>query len=269
MLERVSLLLLVGGILFEIVTGLLNIQYDYVFGFDFYTAHYFGAWVFIGAFVAHVALKLPHMLRGAASRSLRAELRTPLAETRPEETDDESPGWSPRIPPADAEPARRAGARRRRGGARGRAHRRARPSTARCASWRCCCPAAGRPARAATASRSTRRAWPPGHPGRATGRGLAAGCSAAEPRSLDRDELLGADAAHRAAADRLCGGLVDRADLDRRAAARPGGARRRPGPDVGGVRLGGARRRSAGRLTRRPGVRTRTRCSRCASTART
>ncbi len=47
LLERVSLLMLVGGILFEIVTGVLNIQYDYIFGFSFYTAHYFGAWVFI------------------------------------------------------------------------------------------------------------------------------------------------------------------------------------------------------------------------------
>ena len=65
-LERLSLLLLVGGILFEIVTGLLNIQYDYVFGFSFYAAHYVGAWVFIGGFVAHVVLKLPHMVRGAA-----------------------------------------------------------------------------------------------------------------------------------------------------------------------------------------------------------
>jgi DMSO/TMAO reductase YedYZ molybdopterin-dependent catalytic subunit len=86
-LERATLLLLVGGILFEIVTGVLNIQYDYVFGFSFYTAHYVGAWVFIGAFVAHVAIKLPHALRGVRSRSLRTELRTPLAETEPEEDD--------------------------------------------------------------------------------------------------------------------------------------------------------------------------------------
>ncbi len=91
-LERGTLLLLVGGILFEIATGLLNIQYDYVFGFSFYTGHYYGAWVFIAAFVAHVILKLPHMLRGLASRSLRAELRTPLAETRPEEITEESAG---------------------------------------------------------------------------------------------------------------------------------------------------------------------------------
>jgi DMSO/TMAO reductase YedYZ molybdopterin-dependent catalytic subunit len=89
LLERASLLLLVGSILFEIVTGLLNIQYDYVFGFSFYTGHYLGAWVFIAAFVAHVALKLPTMLRSLRTRSLRAELRTPLAETRPEEPDGE------------------------------------------------------------------------------------------------------------------------------------------------------------------------------------
>jgi DMSO/TMAO reductase YedYZ molybdopterin-dependent catalytic subunit len=37
-LERVSLLMLVGGILFEIVTGLLFIQYDFIFGFSWHTA---------------------------------------------------------------------------------------------------------------------------------------------------------------------------------------------------------------------------------------
>ncbi|MFP5068937.1 molybdopterin-dependent oxidoreductase [Pseudonocardia nantongensis] len=88
LLERLSLVLLVGSVLFEIVTGLLNIQYDYVFGFSFYTAHYTGAWVFIAAFVLHVLLKLPTMVRSLRSRSLRAELRTPLADTRSEPPDD-------------------------------------------------------------------------------------------------------------------------------------------------------------------------------------
>ncbi|MGH3764477.1 MAG: hypothetical protein ACRDS0_03950 [Pseudonocardiaceae bacterium] len=86
-LERLSLLMLVGGILFEIATGVLNIQYDYLFGFNFYTAHYYGAWVFIAGFVVHVALKLPRMITNLRSRSLRAELRTPLAQTRPEPPD--------------------------------------------------------------------------------------------------------------------------------------------------------------------------------------
>ena len=88
LLERLSLLLLVGSILFELATGILNIQYWYVFRFDFYTAHYFGAWVFIGAFALHVFLKLPTMVRSLKSRSLGAELRTPLARTVPEPPDE-------------------------------------------------------------------------------------------------------------------------------------------------------------------------------------
>lgn len=86
-LERITLLMLVGGMLFEIATGVLNIQYDYVFGFSFYTAHYYGAWVFIAGFVSHVALKLPSMVRALRSRSFRQELRTPLSQTRPEDDD--------------------------------------------------------------------------------------------------------------------------------------------------------------------------------------
>jgi DMSO/TMAO reductase YedYZ molybdopterin-dependent catalytic subunit len=86
-LERVTLLMLVGGILFEIVTGVLNIQYDYIFGFSFYTAHYFGAWVFIVAFVSHICLKLPTMVRALRSRSMRSVLATSRADTLPEEPD--------------------------------------------------------------------------------------------------------------------------------------------------------------------------------------
>ena len=74
-LERLSLLALVGGLLFEIVTGVLNIQYDYVFGFDFYAAHYFGAWVFIAGFLVHLGLKVPLMWRTLRSESLMDVLR--------------------------------------------------------------------------------------------------------------------------------------------------------------------------------------------------
>lgn len=83
--ERVSLLMLVGGIVFEMVTGILNIQLFYAFPFSFYTAHLFGAWVFIAGFVVHVAVKLPKALRSVRRRRLRDELRTPLARTAPEE----------------------------------------------------------------------------------------------------------------------------------------------------------------------------------------
>jgi DMSO/TMAO reductase YedYZ molybdopterin-dependent catalytic subunit len=90
-LERVSLIMLVGGVLFEFATGILNIQNYYVFPFSFYTAHLYGAWVFIAGFVIHVALKFPRMVTGLRSRSLRRELRTPLAETTPEEMDTAEP----------------------------------------------------------------------------------------------------------------------------------------------------------------------------------
>jgi DMSO/TMAO reductase YedYZ molybdopterin-dependent catalytic subunit len=70
-LERLSLLFLVGGILFEVVTGLLNIQYDYIFGFSFYTAHYYGAWVFLAAFVVHIGLKFRTMVSALRSRPAR------------------------------------------------------------------------------------------------------------------------------------------------------------------------------------------------------
>ena len=80
-LERISLLMLVGGILFEIITGVLNIQYDYIFGFSFYTAHYYGAWVFIAGFVIHITIKIPRMWTGLRSMSMRDVLRTNRADT--------------------------------------------------------------------------------------------------------------------------------------------------------------------------------------------
>ena len=89
LLERLSLIFLVGGIVFEMATGILNIQYDYIFGFSFYTAHYFGAWVLMGAFVVHVLMKTPLVIKSLRSRSLRAELRTDLAHTVPEPLDAE------------------------------------------------------------------------------------------------------------------------------------------------------------------------------------
>jgi DMSO/TMAO reductase YedYZ molybdopterin-dependent catalytic subunit len=87
LLERLSLVMVVGGVLFEFVTGILNIQNYYVFPFSFYTAHLYGAWVFIAGLVIHVALKFPRMLAGLRSRRLSGELRTPLAGTAPEEPD--------------------------------------------------------------------------------------------------------------------------------------------------------------------------------------
>ncbi|MFG1930756.1 molybdopterin-dependent oxidoreductase [Mycobacterium sp. NPDC048908] len=84
LLERISLVMLVGGILFELITGVLNIQYDYIFGFSFYTAHYYGAWVFIAGFLVHIAIKIPRMWTGLRSLSWPEVLRTDVAHTRAE-----------------------------------------------------------------------------------------------------------------------------------------------------------------------------------------
>jgi DMSO/TMAO reductase YedYZ molybdopterin-dependent catalytic subunit len=73
-LERISLLLLVGGVLFEFTTGVLNVQLDYVFPGSFYPLHFYGAWVFIAAFLAHAVLKTPQALSNLrAMRTERAE----------------------------------------------------------------------------------------------------------------------------------------------------------------------------------------------------
>ncbi len=87
-LERLSLLLLVGGVVFEFVTGVANVQYWYVFPASFYPLHFYGGWVFIGAFVVHVGFKLPVMVHALRSRSWRDELRTDTAHTEPEPPDD-------------------------------------------------------------------------------------------------------------------------------------------------------------------------------------
>ncbi|HEX2301897.1 MAG TPA: molybdopterin-dependent oxidoreductase [Pseudonocardiaceae bacterium] len=86
-LDRLSLLLLVGGAIFQLVTGVMNIQYFYAWPFSFYRAHYYGAWVFMAAFVAHTAFRLPRMVTALRSRSLRDELRTPVTRTTAEEPD--------------------------------------------------------------------------------------------------------------------------------------------------------------------------------------
>lgn len=86
-LERLSIAMLVGGILFEIATGVLYIQYDYIYGFSFFPAHYFGAWVFIAGFLMHITIKVPRMVSGLRSMSFREVLRTKRADTRPQPPD--------------------------------------------------------------------------------------------------------------------------------------------------------------------------------------
>ncbi len=102
LLERLSLALLVGGALFEFATGILDIQYAYLFGFFFTTAHYYGAWVFSAAFLLHSALKMGTMRRSLGAHRALAPLRENLSQTRSE---SEQPVASELIPIAPAAPS--------------------------------------------------------------------------------------------------------------------------------------------------------------------
>jgi DMSO/TMAO reductase YedYZ molybdopterin-dependent catalytic subunit len=58
-LERISLVPLVGGALFELATGVANIAYWYSpMPFNFTVAHFYVAWITIGALIVHVGAKL-------------------------------------------------------------------------------------------------------------------------------------------------------------------------------------------------------------------
>ncbi|MFD6156806.1 molybdopterin-dependent oxidoreductase [Nocardia sp. NPDC060256] len=72
MLERGSIALLVGAILFELSTGLLNIAQYYPWKFFFPPAHYAVAFVAIGALAVHLAVKLP-VIREALSRPVDSD----------------------------------------------------------------------------------------------------------------------------------------------------------------------------------------------------
>ncbi|HEX3794141.1 MAG TPA: molybdopterin-dependent oxidoreductase [Acidimicrobiales bacterium] len=58
-LERLSLVPLVGGALFELFTGVLNIAYWYTpMPFDFTTGHFYVAWITIGGLIVHIGAKV-------------------------------------------------------------------------------------------------------------------------------------------------------------------------------------------------------------------
>lgn len=69
LLERISVLALVAGVLFQLLTGLLNIArwYDPM-PFFFTTAHYWAAWLAIGGLLLHIAIKLPIIKRALVGR---------------------------------------------------------------------------------------------------------------------------------------------------------------------------------------------------------
>ncbi len=78
-LERLSLLVLVGGAVFETFSGLLNIVEWYPWPFFFPTTHFWVAWLTIGALVVHIGTKASITRRG---------LGRPVATSTPAEALD-------------------------------------------------------------------------------------------------------------------------------------------------------------------------------------
>lgn len=68
--ERGTLALLVGGSLFQLTSGLLNIAQSYgPMGFNFTVVHYWVGWITVGALALHIGTKIT-IARAAWSRSL-------------------------------------------------------------------------------------------------------------------------------------------------------------------------------------------------------
>ena len=82
--ERATIALLVASTIFLFATGIANIQYWYVFDFDFVKAHYYAAVVFVAALGVHLVVKLPVALRSLRGRA-GSELRdSPLVAIAPD-----------------------------------------------------------------------------------------------------------------------------------------------------------------------------------------
>ncbi len=89
-LERGTYALLIGSSIFLVFTGLFNIAYWYPWSFGFVQAHFYAAWVFLGAIVGHVAIKFPVMRRAFRERGVLRPLRENLAATEPEPYDEDT-----------------------------------------------------------------------------------------------------------------------------------------------------------------------------------
>jgi DMSO/TMAO reductase YedYZ molybdopterin-dependent catalytic subunit len=80
-IERLAIALLVSSTGFLFATGIANIQYWYVFGFDFVKAHYYAAVVFVAALGVHLVVKVPVALRAYRARGA---VRDHLVAARPD-----------------------------------------------------------------------------------------------------------------------------------------------------------------------------------------
>lgn len=75
-LERLSVLILVGATLLQLVTGFLNALNWYAFPWFFTNVHYLLAYVVAGSVLLHIALKLPDIVYGLKAKVVEADVLT-------------------------------------------------------------------------------------------------------------------------------------------------------------------------------------------------
>lgn len=85
--ERISIIPLIAGAIFQLATGIANIAQWYPFRFFFTVTHYWVAWITIGALIVHITAKIT-IVRANVGRDRAA--RTHLSDriSQPEPADD-------------------------------------------------------------------------------------------------------------------------------------------------------------------------------------
>jgi DMSO/TMAO reductase YedYZ molybdopterin-dependent catalytic subunit len=82
--ERLTIIPLIAGAIFQLATGIANIAQWYRFRFFFTVTHYWVAWITIGALLVHVAAKLAVVRANVgAGRGRRAHLTDRLSRPEP------------------------------------------------------------------------------------------------------------------------------------------------------------------------------------------
>jgi hypothetical protein len=76
--ERLSVFVLVGSALVQLVTGFLNTLHWYLWPWDFASVHRFLAYVVIGSILLHISIKLPDIRYGLSAKVADADVLTEI-----------------------------------------------------------------------------------------------------------------------------------------------------------------------------------------------
>ena len=76
--ERLSLVILVGSMLLQLLTGFLRVLNWLPFGWDFVSVHYYLAYVVVGSVLLHVGVKLPDIRYGLQTKLAAGDVLTEI-----------------------------------------------------------------------------------------------------------------------------------------------------------------------------------------------